>query len=338
MLTAYGLLEFSDMSEVAYVDPDLLARVVSFLTSRNGDGSWSAGLEYSPHQAYTVDGTLAATAYIAWGLADAGYAEGSAVQAAVYYLQSNTGQLGRRLPGSGAPPPDDTAILRATAEAAAGVTAEQPPSPLGPPDSGQISTYTLALVANALTAAGANAGPVLDELLAHAEEDGSLLYWTADTQTYLGSYGEAANIETTALVAQAFLRGESPEAAQGALDFLVANHDPGGSFYTTQATVQALKALLLAAEPDDTEASATVTASYTHRRHGGDADNYGRCEQRRCHAAGDVCRRAAGRSAGAGGGRRPPVAISSGQRLLSALGRRHSLGGGGAAHAHRRDL
>jgi hypothetical protein len=264
MLTAYGLLEFSDMSEVAYVDPDLLARVVSFLASRqNGDGSWHANMRYSVDSSVTWDGTLAATAYIAWGLADAGYADGSAVQAAVRYLQANSDQLGRRLPGSGAPPPDDAAILRATVEAAAGVTDPQPSSPLAAPGSGRISNYTLALIANALTAAGADAGPVLDELLARAQRDGSLVYWPAETETYLGAYGMTAHLETTALAAQALLRsGADAAAAQGALDFLVVNRDPAGSFYTTQATIQALKALLLAAEPED-DASATVTISYT---------------------------------------------------------------------------
>jgi len=41
MLTAYGLMEFSDMSQVSYVDPALIERTAIFLFQRQqGDGSW----------------------------------------------------------------------------------------------------------------------------------------------------------------------------------------------------------------------------------------------------------------------------------------------------------
>jgi len=41
MLTAYGLMEFSDMSRVYYVDPALIERTAQWLMGRQqGDGSW----------------------------------------------------------------------------------------------------------------------------------------------------------------------------------------------------------------------------------------------------------------------------------------------------------
>ncbi len=43
MLTAYGVSEFGDMAKVAYVDPEVIARMVDFLAARqNPDGSWDA--------------------------------------------------------------------------------------------------------------------------------------------------------------------------------------------------------------------------------------------------------------------------------------------------------
>ena len=79
MLTAYGVAEFGDMAKVAYVDPDVLARMVDFLAARqNPDGSWDAyGAELAPADAATLDDRLATTAYITWGLADGGYADRS---------------------------------------------------------------------------------------------------------------------------------------------------------------------------------------------------------------------------------------------------------------------
>ena len=57
--------------------------------------------------------------------------------------------------------------------------------------------------------------------------------------------------------------GTASAAAQGAVNFLIAHRDPNGSFYTTQATVQALKALLLASSPAEAKGDVTVTVTYT---------------------------------------------------------------------------
>ena len=46
------------------------------------------------------------------------------------------------------------------------------------------------------------------------------------------------------------------------MNYLIAHRDPNGSFYTTQATIQALKALLLASSPTAAEDGATVTMTY----------------------------------------------------------------------------
>jgi uncharacterized protein YfaS (alpha-2-macroglobulin family) len=239
MLTAYGVSEFGDMAKVAYVDPEVVARMVDFLSTRqNRDGSWDA-YRTDPSSADSVstaadmDYRLATTAYIAWGLADAGYTEDRTVRQAVRYLERSLDRLERQSREDTSPPTDE------------------------------LSTYTLALVANALLASGADATPVIDQLLARVTSDKGYVYWTPGTETYLGSYGTAGNIEVTAIVAQALVRaGTEPSAAQQALDYLSAHRDPNGSFYTTQATVQALKALLLASPPAAPASDATVTVAY----------------------------------------------------------------------------
>ena len=80
--------------------------------------------------------------------------------------------------------------------------------------------------------------------------------------TYMGGAGEVSNIETAAMTAIALLRLEQhQEMAQGAIDFILSQRNPNGMFYSTQTTVLALKALLLAAEQGGQEGPATVTVT-----------------------------------------------------------------------------
>ena len=69
-LTAYGLLEFTDMSRVFEVDKKMLDRTAKWLLSRrNGKGRWKVN-PASLH-GWQDDGVL--DAYIAWSVAEAGY-------------------------------------------------------------------------------------------------------------------------------------------------------------------------------------------------------------------------------------------------------------------------
>jgi hypothetical protein len=61
----------------------------------------------------------------------------------------------------------------------------------------------------------------------------------------MGSEGQTGSIETTALAAYALLRANThPDVANAALTFLVQQKDSFGTWYSTQATVLSLKALL----------------------------------------------------------------------------------------------
>jgi hypothetical protein len=92
-------------------------------------------------------------------------------------------------------------------------------------------------------------------------EDGDKVYWTPDSATMVGGYGDAGNIETTALVTLALMQaGAYPNDVQGALNYLIASKDDNGNWgYSTQATVLTLKALIGALSKGSPNADADLT-------------------------------------------------------------------------------
>jgi hypothetical protein len=91
ILTAYGLMEFSDMSKVYDVDPKVIARTSEWLAAQQQeDGSWKPDTSFINEGAtnrYNTD-VLRITAYLAWSLADTGY-HGPAVDKARAYIASH---------------------------------------------------------------------------------------------------------------------------------------------------------------------------------------------------------------------------------------------------------
>ncbi len=227
MLTAYGLQEFADMSRVHPVDPALLRRAADWLISQQAaDGSWEndQGLVHETTWSSLGNDRLPVTAYITWSLIDAGFYDEAASQKALDYLRENNQQ------------------------------AEDP--------------YVVALLANALTAGDLAAGSelssttlsVLDRLADLAVRDGQKVYWPSGVATFMGSEGQTGSIETTALAAYVLLRaGTHPDLANGALTYLIAEKDSYGTWYSTQATVLSLKALIQSVRSGAEHANATVT-------------------------------------------------------------------------------
>jgi alpha-2-macroglobulin-like protein len=87
-LTAYGILEFTDMSRVHPVDQAMIERTKQWLYSRqNADGSWN--WSEGPHD-WHADSP--ATAYVAWALAESGD-ESQALNKALGYLHSHPERL-----------------------------------------------------------------------------------------------------------------------------------------------------------------------------------------------------------------------------------------------------
>ena len=86
-LTAYGLMEFSDMAKVYPVDEALIKRTAKWLLDRQAaDGTW--GEEgYSEH--WQIDSKAPTTAYIVWSLIEAGFEDSAELGRAISYLRES---------------------------------------------------------------------------------------------------------------------------------------------------------------------------------------------------------------------------------------------------------
>jgi uncharacterized protein YfaS (alpha-2-macroglobulin family) len=220
ILTAYGLMEFSDMSKVHDVDPKLIERTQQWLAGQQKpDGSWSPDTSFINEGATNRFNTdaLRITAYVAWALENTGYA-GPAVGNAKRFLEDR---------------------LRAASR----------------PDA-----YTLAVLAN-FAADGKDAaftGDVMEQLLDARKEQGDQAWWSAQ-ETSMYATGVSASVETTGLAVQALLKsgGDSAVAAK-ALNYIVSKKDSTGTWGSTQATIMALRSLLLSEENGGATANGTV--------------------------------------------------------------------------------
>ena len=213
-LSAYGLAEFSDMARVYDVDPALVNRTRDFiLRNCNRDGSWDPELHTMHEDPTRVaggfdSGRLATTAYIA---------------AAVFANNSSD------------------ATARRTQGYLLSHSAEQIDDP-----------YLLALVANALLAIdpqGHEVQPYVRRLegLKYVSSDGKRVWWnpSEDTRTTFYGSGQAARVETTAQAVLALVQARSGASLlRPAMNWLIEQRDPRGTWYSTQATVLALRALL----------------------------------------------------------------------------------------------
>jgi uncharacterized protein YfaS (alpha-2-macroglobulin family) len=84
-LTAYGLMEFTDMAKVYPVDQDMIDRTARWLLDQQQpDGTW---LERGYSEHWRVEAELPTTAYITWALIEAGYKNSSEVNRAIAYIR-----------------------------------------------------------------------------------------------------------------------------------------------------------------------------------------------------------------------------------------------------------
>ena len=128
---------------------------------------------------------------------------------------------------------------------------------------GQVSDpYILALTGGAM----ANKDPdgkltreILDKLKKLVHQNEKSVYWGTKRRTVTRSYGRTANIEVTSLAAIAFMKSNGYEdVATKAVTYLVQSKDPHGTWYSTQSTVLAMKALILAHERSTKDVDAKV--------------------------------------------------------------------------------
>jgi uncharacterized protein YfaS (alpha-2-macroglobulin family) len=225
ILTAYGLMEFSDMARVHEVDPRLIERTQAWLAAQQQpDGSFKPDTSFINEGAtnrYNSD-VVRITAYIGWALATTGY-KGEAVERARRFVASHT--TGK----------EDAYTLAVIANFAA--------------DSGADKNWTDAAVG--ALASKANEGP-------------KTAFWKQEGETPTSAREESADLETTALAVQALLKsGQRGALAKKGLDYLSEKKDAFGNWQTTQATILSLKAFLLSftkGASADTEGTINVSA------------------------------------------------------------------------------
>ncbi len=219
ILTAYGLMEFYDMSKVHDVDPRLIERTQQWLASQQlADGSWKPDTQFINEGAtnrYNSD-VLRITAYIAWALGNTGY-QGGAAENANRFIQK---QL-----------------------------------------SGKVDAYTLAVVANFAVDYGKDrefTRQAMELLLDSRTEKGEQVWWSSE-ETGVYATGNSATVETTGLATQALLKwGQAPAVTRKTLTFLTSKKDSSGTWGSTQATIVALRVLLLASEKGSADARGKV--------------------------------------------------------------------------------
>jgi uncharacterized protein YfaS (alpha-2-macroglobulin family) len=220
ILTAYGLMEFHDMSKVYDVDPKLLQRTQQWLAEQQlPDGSWKPdthNINDGATDRYNSD-VLRITAYIAWSPENTEYG-GPAVDRAVEFVEKHMGGA------------TDAYTLAVIADLAA--------------DYGRDREFTQHAV---------------QQLLDARTEKDEQVWWTTDETGVYGT-GASAAVETTGLAVQALLRsGESSGVARKALTCLVSKKNASGAWGTTQATIMALRAVLTATEKGAADVRGTAT-------------------------------------------------------------------------------
>ena len=209
ILTTYGLMEFSDMSKVHDVDPRLIQRTQQWLASQQlPDGSWKPD-----------------TQFINEGATNRFNSDVLRITAYIAWSLQNTGYRG-------------TAVEHAKQFIQGHL-------------SGKLDAYTLAVLANFAVDHGKDRDftrEVMQMLLDARTEQDNQVWWTSD-QTGVYSSGLVANIETTGLATQALLKwGQASSTARKALAYLTSKKDSYGTWSSTQATIMALRALILASE------------------------------------------------------------------------------------------
>jgi hypothetical protein len=214
ILTAYGLMEFNDMAKVSDVDPRLIERTRDWLVSQQQpDGSWKPD-----------------ASFINEGATDRYNSNVLRITAYIAWSLVDTGMQGAAID-----------------KAKSFIDSHLNPAP---------DPYTMAVVANFATEYGRDPGftrRAMQALLDARTEKEDQVFWSAE-ETGVYSTGASAAIETTGLATQALLKwGRASETVRKALNFISQKKQASGAWGTTQATIMALRALLLATQMSATD-------------------------------------------------------------------------------------
>ncbi|HKR83610.1 MAG TPA: hypothetical protein VJS37_05510, partial [Terriglobales bacterium] len=219
ILTSYGLMEFYDMSKVHDVDPKLIQRTQQWLASQQQpDGSWKP---------------------------DAGGINEGAINRYTKDVVRITAYIAWSLENTGYQGP-------AVEKARQFVENHM---------DGKLDAYTLAVIANFAVDYQKDrefTRQAMRLLLDARTEKDDQAWWSAE-ETSVYATGASAAVETTGLALQALFKwGEASETTRKALSYIAAKKDAAGTWGTTQATIMALRALLLSTEKGAADVRGTV--------------------------------------------------------------------------------
>ena len=219
ILTSYGLMEFADMAKVHDVDARVIQRTQQWLArQQQSDGSWKPD-----------------TNFINEGATNRYNTDVVRITAYIAWALQNSGYQGPEI--------------------------ERARQFISRRMSGSQDAYTLAILANFATDFQQDRGwthQIVQQLIDTRTEKDDQTWWTSEETAVYGR-GASAAVETTGLVLLALLKsGEAPAVARKALNYIAARKDASGTWGTTQATIVALRALLLSTEKGSAEARGTV--------------------------------------------------------------------------------
>jgi A-macroglobulin TED domain/Alpha-2-macroglobulin family/MG2 domain/Carboxypeptidase regulatory-like domain/A-macroglobulin receptor binding domain/Alpha-2-macroglobulin bait region domain/Macroglobulin domain MG3 len=206
-LTAYALRFLTDASELIRVDEDVISKAQAWLIKQQQEnGSWVP--DHWTDRGSSIRASIQ-TAYIAHILASVRVEESKekteALTRAFDYLDRRAAEI------------DEPYLL---------------------------ASYALAALAAGDTT---RAKPIVEKLATLAHREGGTIFWDLQTNTPFYGWGLAGRVETTALVVQALTRCQcesDPKLTAGALLFLLKQKDRYGVWYSTQATINVLDAML----------------------------------------------------------------------------------------------
>ena len=207
-LSAYGLMEFTDMAKVYPIDTGVITRTQQFLLRKQEpDGTWSQiGATHGETIERMGNPKLLLTSYVTWALLESGY-RGKEVDKAIAYIREHRKEAG-----------DNAYVLALVANALASYDPKH--------ETTLEVLQTLDNLRKALPEWNAICFPV--------ERGVGLTY----------ARGDSLAIETTALATLAMLKaGFNPNSINQALTYLVKSKQ-GPTWGSTQATILALKALV----------------------------------------------------------------------------------------------
>jgi uncharacterized protein YfaS (alpha-2-macroglobulin family) len=206
VLTAYGLLEFSDMAKVYEVDESVIQRTQQWLLGQQqADGSWKPDPQYLHQESWSriQNSSLLPSAYVAWALVDSG-AKAPGVAKGADYLRKHLDEA---------------------------------------KDAYTVALICNALVA--ADPEGAVTEKALGKLIDMAKHEDEKMWWEAGISTATNARGNTADIEATGLAGYALIAsGRHPAESTQALNYLIAAKSAQGIWGSTQGTVLALKCMV----------------------------------------------------------------------------------------------